>query len=143
MAPAAYTEPMLHRRSRVRSLPLLGLLVALVALGAGCALPQDEDEPFLAGLCDATLGFSQALAAADTPEAIRGTIEAYRDEVAALEPPEDLDEYQADLVAYLDAVAADPASAGEPPEPPDDAERRLDSTALGVEECGETGFFAS
>lgn len=125
------------------------LALATLTLAAACAdteAPANNgasDEDYLAALCSAFDEYSRALAAATDAAGIETVTAAFAVSMKAVTPPNDLATFQADLIAYIEAGAADPQSvvAAAEPRPPDKARDRLAAKEGDVKECREASYF--
>jgi hypothetical protein len=106
--------------------------------------PAGTDEDYLRAICVGTSNFSNALLSKTTAEEIAVVVREFADEMKALNPPADLQEYNKQFVAYLEAALEDPTSlvTKAPPEPPSDARRRLAALESSIPECKDPTFFS-
>ncbi|MCY3602470.1 MAG: hypothetical protein OXH12_05250 [Chloroflexi bacterium] len=131
----------------VRSLPvlLLAALLGLLALACDDEPPPDPvaDEEYLAVMCVNLDRFSDAVIEATVEAEIAEVIEAFIEELKAVEPPADLREFHAAFIEYLEEAVDDPTSplVLAPPLPDDDVRERLADKERSVEECREPTFF--
>ncbi len=106
--------------------------------------PAGTDEDYLRAICIGTSNFSNALLSKTTAEEIAVVVREFADEMKALNPPTDLQEYNRQFVAYLEAALEEPTSlvTTAPPEPPSDARRRLAALESSIPECKDPTFFS-
>lgn len=118
------------------------LLLGVVAAACGVS-EKDRDQAYVEGWCLATNEFSDALVAANDAPAIVAAINTYHDDLAALEPEDDLADFHSAFLAYLVDIAADPAglSSARPPGPPSDARLRIEALASTADACEGTDLF--
>ena len=71
-------------------------------------------------------------------------VREFAGQMAAVNPPADLTEYNADFVAYLEAAVDDPTSlvTTAPPEPSGDVRRRMAALEPTIDECKDPTFFS-
>jgi hypothetical protein len=106
--------------------------------------PAGSDEDYLRAVCIGTSKFSNALLSKTSAEEIAAVVRDFADEMKALNPPADLEEYNTQFVAYLEAALEEPTSlvTTAPPEPPADARRRLAALEPTIPECKDPTFFS-
>ncbi len=134
---------------------LLLLAVALPLVFAACGDDDDgpsgsttpgtgSDEDYLRAICIGTSNFSNALVSKSDPAEIAQVVREFADQMAAVNPPADLTEYNASFVAYLEAAVDDPTSlvTTAPPEPSDDVRRRMAALEPTIDECKDPTFFS-
>ena len=130
-----------------RSLPalLLAALLGLLALACDDEPSPDPvaDEEYLAVMCANLDRFSDAVMEATEEAGIAGVIEAFIEELEAVEPPADLRDFHGAFIEYLEEAVDDPTSplVLAPPLPDDDVRERLADKERSVEECREPTFF--
>jgi hypothetical protein len=123
--------------------PTALLILAVPFIAVACSLAADDaDEAYLTGFCTASNAYSDAIADAGTTDAISEATAQYRDAIGALQAPDDLEDFQDEFLAYLDALARDPAAdPGDLPDMPSGPARRLDQLAPTISECRNTDYF--
>ncbi len=139
-----------HRAVRRFLVPLLLAAVVVGACSGGGDNSDDlpagtgTDEDYLRAVCIGIDRVSDALVSATTAEAIGQVIEEFAATMRSIDPPPDLVEYNRQFVAYLEAALRDPTSVvtTAPPQPPDDARRRLARLEPSIPECREPTFFS-
>lgn len=133
------------------------LVVPFLLLGAACgddgddedanvpsARPGGNDEDYLRAICSGTQEFSNALITKTTAEEIGQVVQAFIDDMRETNPPDDLEEYNAEFIRYLEDALADPTSlvTRNPPLPSEDVQRRLAGKELSIDECKDGTFFS-
>lgn len=124
---------------------LVALLTLLSVASFACGLvPKDGDEEYLLGFCRSANEFSDALVSAEDEGAIESAIEDYAAALGALEPPTDVQRFNDELIAYVESLRTDPTrvETEDPPQPPDNVKRRLDSQASSIDACTATNYFS-
>jgi hypothetical protein len=106
--------------------------------------PGGNDEDYLKAICSGTQEISNALITKTTPEEIGEVIELFIQKMKEANPPDDLEEYNAEFIQYLEDSLADPTSVvtRTPPLPSDDIQRRLAGKEITVDECKDGTFFS-
>lgn len=132
------------------------LLLPFSLFGAACgdddseeaevpgAKPGGDDEDYLRAICQGTQDFSNALITKTTPEEIGDVVEDFITKMKETNPPDDLEEYNAEFIKYLEDAIAEPTSlvTRNPPLPPEDVQRRLANKEISVDECKDGTFFS-
>jgi len=133
------------------------MTVPFLLLGAACgddgdddkanvpsAKPGGNDEDYLRAICAGTQEFSNALITKTTVEEIGKVVEAFIEDMKATNPPDDLEQYNAEFIQYLEDALAEPTSlvTRNPPLPPEDVQRRLAAKEISVDECKDGTFFS-
>ena len=105
--------------------------------------PSASDEEYLKAICAGTQNFSNALMSKSKPEDIAQVIKAFSASMKQINPPADLQKFQADFVKYLDDSLSDPTSlvTRKPPAPPATVRDRLVAKEPKVPECKDGTFF--
>ncbi len=141
----------------LRLLPVVLLLLVAAATMASCGGggsgskntptangPLLTDEQYLKEICTGTQNFSDALISKTTKEGIASVVQSFRDDMQSLNPPADLQAFNAQFVQYLDDALKEPTSllTRQPPVPPSSVRDRLVSKEPNVPECsGQQTFF--
>ena len=131
-----------------RSLAVFAIagLLSLLALSCDDDPPPSavDDEGYLAVMCLNLDRFSDAILVETEEAGIAAVIEAFIDELRAVEPPADLREFHDAFIEYLEAAVDDPTSplVLSPPLPDDDVRERLAGKERSVDECREPTFFS-
>ena len=131
-----------------RSLPVLAVagLLALLALSCDDDPPPSavDDEGYLAVMCANLDRFSDAILVETEEAGIAAVIEAFIEELRAVDPPADLREFHDAFIDYLEEAVDDPTSplVLSPPLPDDDVRERLAGKERSVDECREPTFFS-
>ena len=140
----------------LRAVPLFALAIvmagALVACGGGgdatttptAGGPVLTDEEYLKAICTGTKNFSDALISKTTAAGIGEVVSDFKTQMASLNPPADLKDFNAEFVKYLEDSLKDPTSllTRKPPAPPSKVRDRLVSKEANVAEChGQETFF--
>ena len=139
---------------RAFSVFALGIVMAtgLVACGGGsdskstpkASGPVLTDEQYLRAICTGTKNFSDALISKTTAAGIGEVVTSFKTEMQSLNPPADLQDFNAQFVKYLEDSLKDPTSllTRKPPAPPSKVRDRLVSKEANVPEChGQETFF--
>ncbi|MGE5595467.1 MAG: hypothetical protein ACM3S1_05465 [Hyphomicrobiales bacterium] len=127
----------------------LALVVPLAACGGGddddngeptasaSSGPPLSDEAYLKVFCTGVTNYQEALTTATSEDAIGKVIQDYVSSLRAVNPPEDLREYHAEYIAYLESALEDPTSltTKPPPLPGDSVRDRLARKVADIEEC--------
>ena len=120
-------------------------LLALLAIACDDASPTDvDDEAYLAVLCAGLDRLSDAIQVETEEAGIAAAIEAFIEDLEAVAPPQDLRDFHAAFIEYLEDALDDPTSplVVPPPLPEDDVRERLAAREGSVEECREPTFFS-
>ena len=131
-----------------RSLAVIAIagLLSLLALSCDDDPPPSavDDEGYLAVMCANLDRFSDAILVETEEAGIAAVIEAFIEELRAVEPPADLREFHDAFIDYLEAAVDDPTSplVLSPPLPDDDVRERLAGKERSVDECREPTFFS-
>ncbi len=121
-------------------------LLALLAIACDDASPTDvDDEAYLAVLCAGLDRFSDAIQVETEEAGIAAAIEAFIEDLEAVAPPQDLSDFHAAFIEYLEDAVDDPTSplVVAPPLPEDDVRERLAGKERSVEACREPTFFSN
>lgn len=133
---------------------LAGCLPAVLFVAAACggsggsgtptpSGPTISDEEYLKAICVGVTQLSDALVSKSSAADITKVIKDFSASVKALQPPADLQKYNADFAKYLDDTANDPTSVltKKPPLPAESIRQRLASKEANVPECKNPTFF--
>ena len=105
--------------------------------------PTISDEEYLRAVCTGVTQFSDALVSKSSVAEITKVVRDFSASMKNLNPPADLQKYNADFTKYLDDAANDPTSlvTKKPPVPADSVRQRLASRESNVPECKAPTFF--
>jgi hypothetical protein len=142
---------------RTRYLTAL-FLIPVLLFGAACgddgdddtgsdapsAKPGGNDEDYLKAICSGTQEFSNALITKTSVEEIGQVVEDFVATMKDTNPPDDLEQYNAEFIQYLEEALSDPTSlvTRNPPLPPEDVQRRLAGKEVTIDECKDGTFFS-
>ena len=102
------------------------------------------DEAYLKAICAGSSRFSEALLTRTKPAEIGQVIKDFSASMKALNPPDDLRDYNQQFTKYLDDAVADPTSlvTRNPPLPKQSIRDRLSAKESTVPECKDGTFFS-
>ena len=102
-------------------------------IASGVAL---SDEDYLRVFCSGISRYREALNTASREELV-DVVEAYRDSMAEVTPPDDVQAFHDAFVAYLTEAMDEPTAliTRDPPVPEDEVRERLAETQSSVDEC--------
>jgi hypothetical protein len=105
---------------------------------------QLDDAGYLKVFCEGLSDYQDALLVEPTAEGIAKTIEAYVAAMKAVRPPEDLQAFHDEYVAYLEGALDEPTSllTTDPPEPPEEPRQRLRELIDDTPECKYPNFLS-
>lgn len=103
-----------------------------------------SDEEYLAVICSGLADYTAAIVTETTVEGIRAVVLDYIASLQAVTPPEDVQPFHDDFIAYLSAAIDSPTDllAMPRPLPEDDVRDRLAGKENDVEECRNATYFA-
>lgn len=103
-----------------------------------------DDEEYLAVVCTGLAEFSDALNTAETEESLSDVVRDYVASLQAVTPPEDVQSFHQELIAYLSAAVDNPTELVTSPRPlpEEDVRDRLAEKEASVDACRDASFFS-
>ncbi|MCC7364035.1 MAG: hypothetical protein IT303_06655 [Dehalococcoidia bacterium] len=96
-----------------------------------------SDTEYLKTLCSGLTAYQESVLSTPDPDEIAKVVEDFAADMKAVTPPEDLQDWQAGFVKYLEDAVEEPTSllTTAPPMPDDDVRQRLANKVPEVPEC--------
>ena len=113
--------------------------------GNGASSAALSDEEYLAVFCSGLVEYQDAVNTESTEEGIQRVVEDYVQDLNEVSPPEDLQEFHSEYIAYLEDAVDEPTAllTSEPPLPDEGPRERLAGKVDDVPECEYPTFLSS